>query len=201
MSRVFKMKEQIRNIHLAAKGYVLLRTSRKYRIFNKKIKERIMLAVTEVNGCSMCSYVHTKVALGSGMDAECIQGILGGDISMIPIEDAVAVMFGQDYAASKDYPSDVSLKRIEEEYGKDKADLIVAACRMITMTNGMGTSMEYFWNRLRFKRNKESNLLIEFFNPLLTMLLFPPIVILNYIKTWVSKDPRKQKYSNKTVNV
>jgi AhpD family alkylhydroperoxidase len=200
MSRVFKVREHIRNIHLGAKGFVLLRTSRKYKIFNKKIKERIMLAITEVNGCSMCSYVHTKVALSSGMDAKCIQGILGGDTSMIPVEDAVAVLFGQDYAASKDKPSLESLQRIKEEYGQDKADLIVAACQMITMTNGMGTSMEYLWNRIRFKRNKESNLLVEVFNPLFTMLLFPPIVVLNYIKTWVTKDSRKQKYNSKKVH-
>ncbi len=199
MSRVFKVREHVRNIYFGAKGFVFLRTSRKYRIFNKKIKERIMLAVTEVNGCSMCSYVHTKVALESGMDAECIQGILGGDTSLIPVEDAVAVMFAQDYAASKDKPSVESITRIEEEYGKDKADLIVAACRMITMTNGMGTSMEYFWNRLRFKRNKESNLFVEIFNPLFTMLLFLPLVIFNYIKTWVTKDLRKEKYSVKKV--
>lgn len=200
MSRVFSVKEQVRNIHLGARGFVLLRTSRKYKIFNKKVKERIMLAVTEVNGCSMCSYVHTKVALESGMDAECIQGILGGDTSMIPVEDAVAVMFAQDYAASKDKPSKESLDRITEEYGKDKADLIVAACRMITMTNGMGTSMEYFWNRLKFKRNKESNILIEIFNPLLTMIMFPLITIFNYVKTWVSKDPRKQTYNIQKAN-
>lgn len=197
MSRVFKVKEQLRNIRLGSKGFVLLRTSRKYRIFNKKIKERIMLAITEVNGCSMCSYVHTKVALESGMDADCIQGILGGDTSMIPVEDAVAVMFAQDYAASKDRPSKESLNRIVEEYGKDKADLIVAACRMITMTNGMGTSMEYLWDRIKFKRNKESNIIIEVFNPLFTMLFFPFFTIFNYIKTWVTKDPRKGKYPKK----
>lgn len=193
-SRVFKVREQVRNIRTGAKGFVLLRTSRKYRIFNKKLKERIMLAVTEVNGCSMCSYVHTKVALESGMDAECIQGILGGDTSMIPVEDAVAVMFAQDYAASKENPSTESLQRIVEEYGKDKADLIVAACRMITMTNGMGTSMEYLWDRIKFKRNKESNILVELFNPLFTMLFFPFLAIFNYLKTWFTKDPRKGKY-------
>ena len=28
--------------------------------------ERIMLAVTEVNGCAICSYAHTKMALEAG---------------------------------------------------------------------------------------------------------------------------------------
>jgi len=42
----------------------------KYMIENKKSKqlnpdftEKVMLAITEVNGCEVCSYAHTKMAL------------------------------------------------------------------------------------------------------------------------------------------
>ncbi|WP_256205872.1 carboxymuconolactone decarboxylase family protein [Carnobacterium iners] len=38
--------------------------------------ERIMLAVTQVNGCSVCSYTHTKMALEVGMKSEKIKNIL-----------------------------------------------------------------------------------------------------------------------------
>ncbi|UTB33936.1 MAG: carboxymuconolactone decarboxylase family protein [Methanobacterium sp. ERen5] len=37
---------------------------------SQKFIERIMLAVTEVNGCEICSYAHTKRALESGMSNE-----------------------------------------------------------------------------------------------------------------------------------
>jgi len=33
-----------------------------------EFSERIMMAVTEVNGCLYCSYFHTQVALKAGMD-------------------------------------------------------------------------------------------------------------------------------------
>ncbi|MGZ7044570.1 MAG: carboxymuconolactone decarboxylase family protein, partial [Methanobacterium sp.] len=43
---------------------------------NSKFIERIMLAVTEVNDCALCSYAHTKRALECGMSNEEIQKIL-----------------------------------------------------------------------------------------------------------------------------
>lgn len=182
-SRVFGINEQLKNIYYGAKGFVLLKTSRKYKLMNKKFKERIMLAVTEVNGCTMCSYIHTKIALSSGMSSENIQSILNGDTTCIPVDEAVGVLFGQHYADSKEHPTDEAIERLVTEYGFQKAELVLAACNMITMTNGMGTSMDYFYHRIQFKRNKQSNILIELLNPLLTMILFPIFVVYNYVTT------------------
>lgn len=197
-SRVFKIKEQLQNIYRGAKGFVLLRYQKKTRLMNKKLKERIMLAITEVNGCAMCSFVHTKVALSSGMTTEEIREILGGDSSSIPTEEAVAVLFGQDFAYSKENPGEESISRLVEEYGYDKAELIVAACHMITMTNGMGIGMDNLFNRIRFRRDKNSNIFSEIFNPLLTMLLFPLFTIFFGFRCLFRVKPRtiNTLYSN-----
>ncbi len=180
-SRVFQISEQFRNIYYGAKGFVLLKTSKKLHIMNKKLKERIMLAVTEVNGCQMCSYVHTKIALSSGMSTKNIQAILNGDTSCVPANEAVAVLFGQHFADSKENPSQEATNRLIAEYDIQKSELILAACHMITMTNGMGTSMDYFFRRIRFKRNKQSSILLEIVNPLMTMVLFPILVLYGYL--------------------
>lgn len=180
-SRIFSIKEQLKLIYYGAKGFVLLKTSKKTKLMNKKLKERIMLAVTEVNGCTMCSFVHTQLALSSGMSREVIKELLAGDHKNIPLEDSVAVIFAQHYAFNKEKPSSESIERLVDEYGFKKAELVIAACNMITMTNGMGTSMDYFYHRIQFKRNKDSNLLLELLNPLLTMLLFPLLVAFNYL--------------------
>lgn len=180
-SRVFSIKEQLKNIYYGSKSFVLLKTSKKHKLMNKRFKERIMLAITEVNGCGMCSYIHTRIALSSGMSKEDIKQILDGDSSNIPVEEAIAIMFSQEFAYSKENPADESLVRLIKEYGLKKSELVLAASNMITMTNGMGTSMDYFYNRLRFKRNKNSNILSEILNPLLTMVLFPVLVIYFYL--------------------
>jgi len=186
--RVFTIKEQIKNIYFGAKGFTLLRMSRKKRLMNKKFKERIMLAITEVNGCTMCSFVHTKLALSSGMSREDIKKILDGDTSNIPVDESVAVMFGQDFAYSKENPSNESIKRLVNEYGLEKAELVLAASNMITMTNGMGTSLDYLYGRLRFKRNRNSNIISELLNPLLTMVFFPLLVLINIPITFFHKN-------------
>jgi len=182
-SRVFSIGQQLKNIYYGAKGFVLLKKSRKYKLMNKQLKERIMLAITEVNGCAMCSYVHTKIALSSGMTSFEIKRILDGDTSDIPQGEAVALMFAQHFAYTHEKPNETTIKRLIDTYGFQKAELILAACNMITMTNGMGTSLDYLYSRLRFKRNKRSNILYEIFNPLLTMIFFPLLVILVYIST------------------
>lgn len=179
--RIFKVKEQLRNIYFAAKSFVILKKSKKYKLMNKQLKERIMLSITEVNGCSLCSYVHTRAALSSGMTRDNIKMILDGNHDSIPLQDAVAVMFSQDFAYSKENPSDESINRLIEEYGIQKAELVIAASNIITMTNGMGIAMDLFLKRIRFKRDKRSNLLSEILNPLLTMALFPTLVIYSFV--------------------
>ena len=43
---------------------------KKERQLSEHFIERIMLAVTEVNGCAVWSYAHTKMALEAGMTNE-----------------------------------------------------------------------------------------------------------------------------------
>jgi AhpD family alkylhydroperoxidase len=197
-SRIFSIREQLRNIYYAAKGFVFLKVHKKQKIMNPALKERIMLAVTHVNGCAMCSFVHTKLALSSGMTDENIKELLDGDYKSVPQEDAVAVLFGQHFADSKEDPSEEAIERIIERYGIKKAEAILAACNMITMTNGMGISMDHFYKRLKFQRNRQSNILKEVLNPLLTMILFPLLAIGFFLKCMVSKIkilPRKYRYN------
>lgn len=197
-TRIFSIKEQLRNIYYGAKGFVFLKINKKHKVMNKKLKERIMLAVTHVNGCAMCSFVHTKLALSSGMTDENIKELLDGDYRNVPQDDAVAVLFGQHFADSKENPSEETIERLIERYGVKKAEAILAACNMITMTNGMGISMDHLYKRFTFHRNKESNILNELLNPLLTMVLFPLLTTGFFLKCLVSKIkilPRKYRYN------
>lgn len=180
-TRLFTVKEQLFNTYQASKAFVLLRTSKKLGLMNKKMKERIMLSVTEVNGCSMCSYVHTKLALSSGMTKENIQALLNGDASQVPLDESVAIIFAQHFAFSKEQPSDEAMERLIEDYGEKKTELILAACYMITMTNAMGIGMDNLYNRLKFKRVEGSKLYRELLNPLITMGFFPILTIYQFI--------------------
>ena len=48
----------------------ILKRNRKDEIVDAQFIERLMLAVTEVNGCAVCSYAHAKMALQSRFKAK-----------------------------------------------------------------------------------------------------------------------------------
>ena len=149
--------------------------------------ERIMLAVTQANGCEICSYVHTKMALETGMQKEEIQKILSGDMGEIPKEEVVAVFFAQHYADKRGNPSKDSWKRVVKEYGKEKALGILGATRMIMIGNIIGIPFSAFRSRLKGKPIKKSNLIYEI-GMMLSIIVFLPVafkhsIISNVFKT------------------
>ena len=54
-----------------------------------------MLAVTQVNGCRLCSYQHTNEALKKGVDLAQVESILEGDLAAAPDEELTALVFAQ----------------------------------------------------------------------------------------------------------
>jgi AhpD family alkylhydroperoxidase len=176
-SRLFTVKEHVKNIFTAGISFVELKKMKKKKIINKKLKERVMLAVSEVNGCAMCSWVHTRIALDAGMDNKEIKTILAGEMEGIPEEDVLAVLFAKNFAFNHDKIDPEMYQKLIDVYGENKAIAIVYVCNVITMTCAMGINLKLLRDRILFKRRKDSNLLVELTIPLLTMILFPFAVI------------------------
>jgi AhpD family alkylhydroperoxidase len=188
-SRKFSYFYHIKLVWKAAPAFVALRLMRKHKVLNLKWRERIMLAITEVNGCDMCSYVHTKIALQAGMSNEEIKNILGGELKDVPYEEITSVLFAKDYAFNKEVIDPSFKTKLEQQYGKPKAYAICKAAEMITMTTSMGISMKNLRDTIMFKHHKGSNVLTEVLIPLSTMVLFPlfAIISLFYVPFKVNK--------------
>lgn len=114
---------------------------------SKDFIERIMLAVTSVNNCRYCSYFHTKVALESGCSDEEIREILDGDLSCADQEELPALAFAQHFAESHEQPSRKALKKLIKVYGVEKSQQIITACRMITLGNLFGNTIDAYMHR------------------------------------------------------
>ena len=183
--RIFTLREHFKIMNHAAKSFGMLLYVKKHKLFSKKFKERIMLSVTEVNGCEMCSYVHTKISLNSGMNRYEIKEILNSSKDNIPDYELVGVLFGEHYADSHELPDKEAVDRLIEEYGREKAKIICAILGMVTLTNSMGISMGLFKERLFFRRVKRSRLFNELGIPLLTITAFPFLFIYHKIKSLV----------------
>lgn len=147
--------------------------AKKHNLLNKCFIERIMLAVTEVNGCDICSYAHTKMALESGMTNEEIEQMLAGGIDDVPAEELPAVMFAQHYADARGRPSKEAWDRIVDVYGIDIAKGILGAIRIIMLGNTYGVAWSSFFGRFKRKPNNRSNLGYELGIIISPMFFFP----------------------------
>lgn len=175
--RKFGFFEQLPIIVRAARSFLYLRLFKRKNGMNFKFKERIMLAVTEVNGCQMCSFVHTKLALKAGLSLDDIQELLSGELVGVPKEESLAVLFAKDYAFNHETIDQDFHNKLIETYGVRKARAILGVVEMITMTNGMGLGLGYLKRTLTFKHVKGSNILNEILVPLSTMILFPILLL------------------------
>jgi AhpD family alkylhydroperoxidase len=168
---------------------------------DKAFTEKIMLAVTEVNGCRYCNYLHTKLALKAGVSKEDIQILLNGQFENISPDEAHALMFAQHYADTGGYPDSETYYKFVDFYGDDKAKGIMSIIKAIMVGNIYGLSIDVFINRI--KRNslpgskfKDEVLIIIgiiVFIPVICIQIFtqrlfkPPAICLKTIKKSLSK--------------
>ncbi|MDY0236440.1 MAG: carboxymuconolactone decarboxylase family protein [Gudongella sp.] len=175
--KLYSLREYYKIMYLAFFSMPDFSSIKKNKFLNDHFIERIMLAVTEVNGCAVCSYAHTKMALEAGMTNEEIQNMLAGVSDNVPEEEMSAVMFAQHYADSRGYPSNESWERIVEIYGLPKSKGILASIRIIMFGNASGIPLSSFFNRFKGKADERSSLLYEIGMIIVTIIYIPIALI------------------------
>jgi AhpD family alkylhydroperoxidase len=127
-------------------GQVIRRRDRK--LLDPQFVERLMLAVTQVNGCAVCSYAHTRIALKEGIPAEEVQAFISGDPRFVREEEAVAIAFAQHYADTKGIVDSAVYAHVLSEYGIEKTGIIVAAIQIMMIANIVGIPISALWSRI-----------------------------------------------------
>lgn len=135
--------------------------NKRRKIVDKDFVERLQLAVTEVNGCSVCSYAHTYMALKQGMSNEEINSFLSGDDKFVKPEEAKAIIFAQHFADSRGYPKKDAYDSIVKEYGEEQANIILSAVQLMIAGNMYGIPYSAFQSRCKGKPYKGSSLFYE----------------------------------------
>ncbi|AXT86729.1 alkylhydroperoxidase [Aeromicrobium sp. A1-2] len=116
---------------------------------DKQFTERIMLAVTEVNGCELCSYAHTRFALEAGLSDAEIRSLLGGLSEGVPDHQIPAIAFAQHYADTGGHPDSAAWQNILDVYGEDEALSVLAAARIMMWGNAVGIPLSSLRSRLK----------------------------------------------------
>lgn len=151
-----------------------LKSAARGKRVDRAFAEKIMLAVTQVNGCRYCDYGHTKAALKEGVHEDEIARIAAGHLGDFPEEEAVALYFGQHYAESGGQPDPVAVQRFVDYYGEQVARDIMAYIRMIMMGNLYGNTFDAFLSRFAGRPAPDSSLLSELGIFGLTLIGFIP---------------------------
>jgi AhpD family alkylhydroperoxidase len=154
-----------------------LLSARMAGLVSARLAERIMLAVTEVNGCEVCSYAHTRIALENGMSPKEIRMLLAGDTGAVPVDESLAIVFAQHYADTRGNPSRDSWQRLVDAYGSAKSLGILAAARMMMIGNAVGIAWSAFANRLKGRPVASSSLGYEAAVMLSAVPLFPAALV------------------------
>lgn len=118
-------------------------------------RDKILLAVTQVNGCRYCSYVHSKNALKNGVDEEEINLLLSGDFGIIDGKEASAIFFAQHYAENRGYYDEDLFQMMKNMLGDDKTRAVMGTIRKIMVGNTHGIAMDLL--KMRLQANADEN--------------------------------------------
>lgn len=188
MRTEYKRKFSFSELYLAyvylPRAIIKLRNNKKSQLVDLHFIERLQLAVTEVNGCAACSYAHTTMALRQGMSNKEISSFLGGSDQHIKPEEAKAIMFAQHFADTRGYPQKDTYEAIIQEYGPQKARIILSAVQMMIAGNMFGIPFSAFLSRRKGKPFKESSLGYEL-GMLIGGILVLPLAMIHTLLRWI----------------
>lgn len=176
-ARIFTVKDFYKHIKITVENLPNMRKANKSKRVDKAFQEKIMLAVTQVNGCRFCNYIHTKNAIDAGASEEEINAMLNGELGDIHNDESLALMFAQHYA-DKDGDYDLeTYRKIEAHYGKDKAHDILTNIQVIMSANIHGIAVDALQSRFRGQKMQGSKLSQELGIALGIVLIIPTAFI------------------------
>ncbi len=180
---LFSLAESYRIHYLAIRTLPYMIRGEKRGLLSPVLRERLMIAVTEVNGCAMCSWYHVKMALETGMASEEIHRMLSGELRDVPDTELTAVLFAQHYADMRGKPDKAAWEQLKTQYGREAALAMLGAIRGIMLGNAVGIPSGSLLRRFGVKRfhiDSRSTLIYEI-ALLLSSAIFMPLAALHAI--------------------
>ena len=144
------LKEFIEELKFIIKNRKQIKRLEEGELIEAKLRQRLMIAVTKVNGCRYCSYYHSKLALKAGISQEELDSLLAGELNDCPEEEVLALVYAQHWTEKRGQPAQEMIDKIKNKYGTDKFETINLAIRMINFGNLSGNSFDYLLYKLSF---------------------------------------------------
>ncbi len=137
--------------------------------------EKIMMVVTAVNGCTYCTWFHTKQAVTSGMSDSEIRNMFDLQFeASATAHELPGLLFAQHYAETNRNPELEMTARLDTFYGEKTAHDIMLLIRVIFFGNLLGNTFDAFPSRLKGQKAENSSALFELLFFLATFWLMLP---------------------------
>jgi len=175
--RIFIFRSYLSSQFKVLKDLPALISAKRAGRVSKEFEERLMLAVSAVNGCKYCVWFHTKLSLKHGLAQSEISSLLNKDIGdMSTSHEAVGILFAQHYAETGCNPDKEVTEKLYHTYGTETADDIMVFLQLITYGNLMGNTFSAFLSRLKGSKAPDSFVLSELLIFLIGLPLFAPMM-------------------------
>jgi AhpD family alkylhydroperoxidase len=115
-----------------------------------ELREKIMLAVTSVNRCRYCSFVHTKIALREGVSSDEVKRLLDGAAAEVADDERQALLYAQHWADTSGHPDLSARREMIAAYGEERTVAIETAIKAIMFGNYFGNSLDSVLHRITF---------------------------------------------------
>lgn len=144
---------------------------------DRKFMEKIMTVVTAVNGCSYCTWFHSKQALSSGLTQDEIKNMLKLQFKSDSSDyELLGLLFAQHFAETNRKPDEDMIQKLEEFYGERTANHIMLFIRMIFFGNLQGNTFDAFLARLKGSKIHNGNFIFELVFFLFNLPIMGPLI-------------------------
>jgi AhpD family alkylhydroperoxidase len=111
------------------------------RQLDRRLRERIMLAVSVVNGCRYCAWSHARAALLAGLPREEIRGLLDARLAAAPEADWPMLLYAQHWAERRGCPDPAARAALIERGGAALVDAVDDVLVAISFGNRLGIGL------------------------------------------------------------
>jgi AhpD family alkylhydroperoxidase len=176
-SRIFTPQEFYRHLCRIIRAMPVMLRSQRKGLISTAFNEKIMLAVTQVNGCRYCSWFHTRMAMKEGITKTEIHTLLRGEFDGADEDEMLALLYAQHYADTRGLPEEKGRNKLYLRYGKERARAIESSIKVITVGNIYGIAFDGLMRRLKGKNMKGSKLLYELGIVFGSLFMFPVAIL------------------------
>lgn len=111
-------------------------------------RQRLWLAVTSVNDCRYCAWLHSKMALQSGVAAEEVDALMTGGITNTPEEQRPTLLYAMHWAEQEGRADPEARERLVEACGKQTAREIELVLCVIRFCNLTASTWDFLLHRI-----------------------------------------------------